>query len=333
MAEPAPTSVDIVIPTRSRGALIDATVASIRRSTHDQFTLWIIDQSDDDATERAVAGHVRADPRVRYRRIDSRGISAARNYGVQVGAAPYILFTDDDCQVEPDWIAAMLCELEHDDTWVVFGRVLPAGCRPRDDAWQAGQALQIGLKTSVLRAVYQGSRFNLGFGHGACMGFRRTCHDLVHGFDELLGVGGRLYSWEDRDLGYRVLRHGGRIVYTPRALVYHRQWRDWGELRRTYRSYAMGVGAATGKYIRCGDMGGWYLLGEWLLDQGLRQVLSGALKWRSWQKIQIGLLQLVYPWVGLVESLRYPVDNDRLLYRQPYRGADDSVAQVLKEDL
>ncbi len=311
---------DIVVPTRGRGALIETTISSIRQSIHTNFTLWIIDQSDDDATAQTVAPHQRADARVRYVHSIGRGISVARNEGVALGCAPFILFTDDDCAVAPCWVGTMLDELAQEETWAVFGRVLPSVEGSGTAASAELPPVPIAIKTSLRRAVYKGSRFNLGFGHGACMGVRRSSYEQVYGFDELLGTGGPLHSWEDRDLGYRVLRRGGRIVYAPGSLVYHRQWRDWGEVQRTYRSYALGAGAATAKYLRCGDWGGCYLFGEWLLDQGLRQIVSGALKWRSWQKVLIGIFQFIYPWVGLAQGLRYPVDRQRMLYRPARRA-------------
>jgi len=313
------TPVDVVISTRGRGALIDATVASIRHSAHEDLLLWIVDQSDDETTEQAVAPHAAGDPRVRYLRSASRGISAGRNEGVAAGSAPYLVFTDDDCRVEPDWLGAMLAELEQAATWAVFGRVIPDETfhpEPPAGASPVSPALPLALKDAPSRKTYQGNRFDLGFGHGANMGLRRDRFEEIGGFDELLGVGGPLRSWNDRDLGYRILRRGGRIVYTPDALVHHRHWRGWEAVRHTYRNYAIGAGAAAGKYLRCGDPGGLYLLFEWLADQGVRQVASGLFKWRSGQKVQAGLLQLAYPWVGLVQGWRYPVDRERVLYKR-----------------
>jgi hypothetical protein len=188
---------------------------------------------------------------------------------------------------------------------------MPAGIVRADDA------ITVAVKDSPRRQVFQGNRFNLGFGHGANMGFRREALRQIGNFDELLAAGAELRSWPERDIGYRILARGGRIVYAPDALIHHRHWRDWLKLRRTYRDYAFGAGAAVGKYLRCGDWGSLYLLAEWLVDQGLRQVVFGAPKWRSWQKVQVGLLQLTYPWVGLVHSLRYPVDRTTGLYRSP----------------
>jgi ubiquinone/menaquinone biosynthesis C-methylase UbiE/GT2 family glycosyltransferase len=321
----ANSQVDIVIPTRGRGALVDVTIQSIRRSSDPDFNLWIVDQSEDDATERAVSPHCRGDRRVRYVRSRSRGSNLARNEGVRAGRAPYILFTDDDCRVEPGWVTAMTSELANRQTSAVFGRIIP------DEAFQpdlppeksVSPAIRLAVKDFPERQEFAGNRFRLDFGHGANMGLRRDAYQSVGGFDLLLGCGGPLRAWPERDLGYRILSQGGRIVYTPDAVVHHRHWRDWQEVRRTFLNYAFGTGAVAGKYLRSGDWGGAYVLVEWLLDQGARQVASGILKWRSRQKIEVGLLQMIYPWVGLLHSLRYPVDPKRRLYQDV--GSEDAV--------
>lgn len=317
------TAVDVIIATRGRGALIDVTIASTRQSTYRGFCLWIVDQITDDATERAFAPHVAEDSRVHYQRSISQGVDIGRNDGVAAGSAPYLLFTDDG-RAEPDWLGTMLSELEQDGTWAVFGRVVPDDTfRPELADGKAlardkpvSRALPVALKDEPQRKVYQGSCLDLGFGHRANMGLRRACFDERGGFNELLGAGAPLRSWPQRDLDYPILRRGGRIIHTPAALVHQRHWRRWSEVRRTSRDYAIGAGAATGKHLRCGDWAGLCLPVEWLAGQGVRQVVSGVLNWRSGQKIQVGLLQLIYPWVGLIQGWRHPVDCERALYRR-----------------
>lgn len=312
-------SVDIVIPTRGRGSLIDITIASIRQSKHTNFNLWIADQSDDDNTEVAVAPHVEADPRVHYIRTAPRGASIGRNVGVMAGSAPYILFTDDDCRVEPDWVDQMLIEMVQNDASMVFGRVIPdesfKPAIPPGAKQVHADALPIAIKDVPHRQVFEGNRFNLGFGHGANMGARRDWYEKVDGFDGPLGAGAALGGWEERDLGYRVLARGGRIVYTPYAMVHHRHWRDWPSTYRAFCNYALSTGAAVNKYVRCGDVASIGLVVQWSLQQGVRQVLSGIFKWQSWQKIQVGLSQVVYPWVGLVKAMRYPINRQQVLYQ------------------
>ncbi len=311
-------AVDIVVPTRNRAALIGVAIESVCRSSYPDFTLWIVDQSDDNATKEVVAVYQVSDARIRYLRVTSRGANFARNEGTAQGCAPIVLFIDDDCRVDAEWLATLVTELEEPAVWAAFGRVIPddeLSSAAQAGARQVSRAIPMALKDSPQRQVYAGNRFDLSFGHGANMGWRREHFLAVGGFDGLIGAGGALGTWDEKDAGYRALSHpSGRIIYTPHALVYHRHWRGWQEVYKAYRAYAIGTGAAAGKYLRCGDMGGFSLLWDWLLDQGVRQVLSGILKWQSWQKVQVGLLQLIYPWVGLIQGLRYPIDRKHMIY-------------------
>lgn len=311
--------VDIVIPTRNRGVLIEAALTSICQSSYTNFVLWIVDQSEDDATQQVVEAHATADTRIRYLRSTSRGANFARNEGVAQSSSALIAFVDDDCRVGREWLAKLVEELEQPAVWAVFGRVLPDDAAMSDrtaEDKRVSRAIPMALKDAPERRIYEHNRFDLSFGHGANMGWQRSAFLHVGGFDGLIGAGGPLGTWDERDAGYRVLsKYKGRIVYTPAAVVYHRHWRGWTEVRNAYQGYAIGTGAAAVKYLRCGDWGGLYLLCDWLLDQGVRQILSGVLKWQSWQKIQVGWLQLVYPWVGVFYGLRYPVDRKHILYQ------------------
>ena len=49
-ADTAQIAVDVVISTFGGSRLIEATIASIRASTHANFTLWVLDQNSDDLT-------------------------------------------------------------------------------------------------------------------------------------------------------------------------------------------------------------------------------------------------------------------------------------------
>ncbi len=310
--------IDVVIPTRNRGELIADTLTSLRASTYPRFRVWVVDQSKGQETAEVVEGFMVEDNRFSYVPTCTRGSDKARNIGIRAGSAPIVAFTDDDCRVAEDWLAALLAEYERDsETWGVFGRVIPG-----QDEGASGQgnrlqrAIPMALQDVLERQIFQGNRFDLGFGHGANMSFRRITFERVGTFDELLGAGAPLRSWPERDLGYRVLMAGGRIVYTPGALVYHHHWRDWSGVRATYRNYGIGTGAAVGKYLRYGDWGALRLLLEWWWSQGVRQMASGVLKWRSWQKVTVGAMQLIYPFVGLWQGTRYPLSTEHWVYLQ-----------------
>ena len=102
--------VTVVVPTRDRGRSIVATIASILASDHEDFELLIIDQSASSVTEDAIAAEF-DDPRIDYRRVSDAGVSKSRNRGVREAKTEYVLMTDDDCIVWPNWIGANLAAL------------------------------------------------------------------------------------------------------------------------------------------------------------------------------------------------------------------------------
>ncbi|MDJ0753458.1 MAG: glycosyltransferase family A protein [Ardenticatenaceae bacterium] len=309
--------IDIIIPTRNTGGLIKKTVESITRSNLSRFAVWIVDQSDDQATQKVVQEMIDRDSRLHYVWLEEVGSNIARNLGAQLGHAPIIAFTDDDCCVAPDWLDQIAAELQDPDIWAVFGRVL----RDEEELHQADPEIQhlahvlpVAIKESLDREVFGSNRFDLGFGHGANMAFRREHFQQIKGFDACLGIGGRFRSWPERDIGYRILHRGGKIVYSPGMLVLHNHWRKWQRLQKSFKNYGYGAGAAAAKYLRCGDWGGAYLLMEWVLDQGVRQMISGAVKWRSWHKFRVGTFQVIYPWLGFYRGLNHPVDRQNMIY-------------------
>lgn len=120
-----PAAIDIVIPTRDRGHLIAATIHSILSSSQSHFQLWIVDQSEDELTATSVAAIAGQDARVHYLHATPHGSNWARNVGASTGRGDYILFTDDDCLVSPDWVNSMVQELATNGTSAVFGQILP----------------------------------------------------------------------------------------------------------------------------------------------------------------------------------------------------------------
>lgn len=308
-------SATVAIPTRNRGAMIEDCLRSMLALKHPNLHVLVIDQSDDDATRRAVEAVATGDPRVEIIRPDTVGVSAARNLAAEHTSSDVIAYADDDCWVEPGWLDALLREFEDPLVAAVFGRVVPPGFTTRGGT-------EIAFKESRERVEYRGRVPPWHIGHGASMAVRRTSLLSAGGFDVLLGGGGLFLAAEDLDLAYRLMAAGGRLVYAGTALSYHKDWRDWKSRRRTERGYGIGAGAAFAKYVRCGDAYGARLFATWTWELGLRRLAAGLLKWRSIKPIYLGYCQLVYPWIGVARSLRQPIQRTTGVYLERSSRAD-----------
>ena len=297
-------AVTAVVCTRNRGAAIAAALHSLLANMPAQFELLIVDQSTSDDTQHAVAPFV-ADPRVRYVRSATVGLGRARNIGLRLAQTEVVAFTDDDCEVPPDWLAQMSRSFsEHPRVAVTFCSVT-AG--PHDV--HAGFVPVYRCQgTRVLRRIGEKPRAR---GIGAGMAVRRRAMVELGGFDEELGAGATFPSWEDGDVASRALLGGYEVCETDRTAVVHFGFRSWEEGRRLSRRDWVGIGAGCAKPLRAGR---WrfaavalYELCACALWPGIRDVLR--FKWPS------GLGRAFYFAEGFVRGLGAPFDRKLLVFR------------------
>lgn len=124
-AAPELPAVAVVIPTHDRATLLREAVDSVLAQTLPRWELVIVDDGSTDETPALLAGvH---DPRIRSTRLDvSAERSAARNLGMRMAGAPFVLFLDDDDHLLPSALARLVRALERhtDAVAAVGGRVM-----------------------------------------------------------------------------------------------------------------------------------------------------------------------------------------------------------------
>jgi GT2 family glycosyltransferase len=269
---------------------------------HREFHLLVVDQSADPAPVRA-AVEALADPRVRLVRDDGAGLSRARNAGVRESSDDLVVFTDDDCEPAPDWLARIIGAFDAESrAGAVFGTVEPAPCDP-------AAGFIVGYRPPRRRVLRGRLAKRLDGGIGANMAFRRAALDQAGPFDELLGAGGYFPSCEDGDMAYRVLCAGWALAHEPAAVVVHHGLRDWksgSELtRRTYTA----VAAAYMKHARAGDPVGALLVAHsmWLATLNMGDALLH-------RRRPTGAGRLFAHFTGVRRSFELDVDRRRRLY-------------------
>lgn len=228
----APPQVTIVIPSRARrsgqkspSVLEDCVASIVNVSTYANFDLVIVHDSD---AESSVIDSVTsmAATRIRWIPFDEEfNFSRKMNMGVTHSTAPFVLCLNDDVTViTPDWIERMLEPMEAagGEDVAMVGAMLYF---PKDIIQHAGHIYVGGLPTHVGIGEPRGSagpegdyrevRERMGV-TAACALIRRDVFDRVGGFCELLPG-----NYNDVDLCLKVRSCGFRILWTPRAELYH----------------------------------------------------------------------------------------------------------------
>lgn len=169
-----------------------------------------------------------------------RGLSGARNTGVEQSRGTVVAFLDDDAFAEPTWLERLVAHFRDPHVLGAGGRVIPA--------WENGAATwfpeefywALGCSYRGLPAVAAPVR-NL---FGGCMVVRRQVFLAAGGFREGIGrAAGLPLGCEETELCIRAAHvlPQGRFLYEPTAAAHHRVPRSrvtWRYLNQ--RCYAEG---------------------------------------------------------------------------------------------
>ncbi len=237
--------VSVTICSRNRPEFLADTVESILKGDALPAEIVIIDQSARPHPTLSISRTVRGCA-VRYVQTSSVGVSAARNLALSSSLQEMLISTDDDVLVAPDWLRTIYDALvQAGPRGVVTGQV-------RSTEPEAPGAFAPSLELQEQPAVYEG-RIGKDVFHTANVAFYRSAVEQVGWFDERLGAGAHFPAAYDNDYGLRLLEAGYRILYVPRASVYHRAWRTDKHYLPLRWNYGRGQGAFYAKHIRLRD--------------------------------------------------------------------------------
>lgn len=208
--------VSVVIPTYERADLVGRAVDSALAQTVEDVEVIVVDDGSTDGTHEAVAAE--SDPRVRYLEHETnRGVSAARNTGIEAASGEYVAFLDSDDEWLPRKLERQLAALDdRGDGWV------GAYC----DVATAGLSGLSRLAAAVSETLFRSSAPQEGgrelaaallsmrvfMGPGSTLLVERDALTAAGSFDEGLSI------YEDWDLVLRVLSVG-KLAYVDEPLA------------------------------------------------------------------------------------------------------------------
>jgi GT2 family glycosyltransferase len=295
--------VSVVVCTCDRSISLLRTVHSLLSGTDAHFELIVIDQSEGRESERALAAL--SDPRLRYVRSRARGKGAALNEGLRLARGEIVAFTDDDCEVPPEWPAGMARALDEQPTAaIVFCNVVAPPCD-----WKAGYIPTYERRRSkLLRSLLATCT---GHGMGAGMAVRRQAVTGLGGFDEAFGPGARFGSGDDWDISHRMLLSGWHVYETAELSVLHHGFRTLAQGREHTRRDWIAIGAVCAKPMRAGHLSAVVVALWYFLVHALWPPLHDLLRLRrpTGRSRIAGFIQ------GSLQGLRTPVDRKTLLFR------------------
>lgn len=115
--------VSVIVPVYNVSAFLPACLESLLGQTLDNIEVLCVDDASTDDSARVVEAFAEKDPRVRLLRQEHRGVSAARNLGLDQAQGEYIAFVDADDRVEKTMLETLLSRIGDGDVAVCSAQV------------------------------------------------------------------------------------------------------------------------------------------------------------------------------------------------------------------
>ncbi|MDT0575464.1 glycosyltransferase [Croceicoccus sp. F390] len=250
-------STSVVICTRDRPDELERCLASFSRQSRTPDELIVVDNASRGERTREVVLAAHAT----YVREDRPGLDYARNAGARAASGDIVLYTDDDTELHPHWVANTAAAFDKPEVMGVTGLVLPAALTTKaqwifETEWGFGRGFDpIDFGREFFLATRKDGCPAWTIGAGANMAFRRRIFDEIGFFDERLDVGQAGCSG-DSEFWYRVLAAGYVCRYEPTAVMYHHHRLEMAGLASQIYFYMRGHTAALMvQYQRTGEKG------------------------------------------------------------------------------
>ncbi len=210
--------VSIIIPAYNEFKFTYNCLCSIR-ALEDQTSYEVIlaDDCSDDLTKQIekIVKNIKV-----VRMTKNAGFIKNCNHAAGYAAGEYLLFLNNDTQVQQEWLDSLVKLLDLDKTIGLAGskliypdlRLQQAG----GIVWKDGSAYAYGNRKDPAAPEYNYVR-DVDYVCGASMIVRRNLWEKIGGFDERFAPA----YCEDVDLAFQVRSNGYRVVYQPQSAAVH----------------------------------------------------------------------------------------------------------------
>jgi len=212
-------SVDIVICAYNDKKLTAKCIDSLRALSYPYFRIILVDDCSPDDSVSFLSNKYPDITIIENKK--NLGPAKARNVGIKISKAKYIVTMDNDATLSSDWLVKMVELMESDQTiGQAVGKIIFPDC-PTKLAAAGGsmrfrcKSYDIGMGESINNPKYNNIRKIL-VACSASMIVRRDVLDLIGGFFDVY-----YHGYEDSDLSFRINIAGYKVIYYPKAISYH----------------------------------------------------------------------------------------------------------------
>ena len=214
--ETANPTVSIIIPVFNNWRFTYKCLQSVHQHTQGEYEIIVVDNHSTDVTPQLLS----AMQGIRIITNDTNEVFVnACNQAASCAKGHYLLLLNNDTEVTPGWLDAMLAPFSDARTGIVGAKlVYPDGSLQEAGGiiWRDGTGCNFGHGDDPNLPQYSYRRA-VDYCSGACLMISRKLWETIGGFDQRYAPA----YYEDTDLCFTVRAMNYTVVYQPRALVVH----------------------------------------------------------------------------------------------------------------
>jgi len=202
--------------------LLEPCLRSVLSINYPNFEVILVDNASDDGSVEFSRSLFGQDPHLKIVANSENVYSQGLNKGIAKCKGEYVVFFNNDITVDPEYLGELIKVLEKDKSvGLAQGKLLSESNPEKIDC--VGETMDVyGNPAALGRGEKDGGGYDriveILSASGSASIARRSVLDEVGLFDPKFFIG-----YEDMDLSLRIWLRGYRVVYIPKAIVYHKR--------------------------------------------------------------------------------------------------------------